>query len=275
MKCAAEEVLFLKKYNSQHEAYGTMLIDFIQTATVYYAASAYSWYRQGKNAQDLLDRIVGDMERGVNGATALSMRMRDGGKSWWADEYERNGEAITDEILRMREHFRAAGFRDVNLFDIEPGNAEAEKRTTQREARRNGPRIARMEYFSSRGRDAARLWTYNAFCEIAAEEYATGRPRFSAEKIDGMIYAPYAAEIRVWWERFLTGTESMQRENARRQAAIERRIRDEFGIDMESEVDTAKRKKAEENAAKIPPELAKAFEDAKKPGGFAGAVRFR
>lgn len=275
MKCAAEAVRFLDRYNSQHEAYGTMLIDFIQTVTIYYAASAYSWYRQGRNAQDLIDRIVEDMEQGVSGATPMHIRKVEGGKKWWADEYERNGEAITDEILRMREHFRAAGFRDVNLLDMEPGNVEASKRPTQREARRNGPRIARLEYFSSRGRDAARLWTYNAYCEIEAEEYATGRPRFSVEKIDGMIYAPYAAEIRVWWERFLSGTEAAQNENKRRQAAIERRVREEFGIELESEVEIAKRKKAAENVKKIPPEIAKAFEDAMQPGGFGGAVRFR
>lgn len=275
MKCAADAVRFMEKYNTQHNAYGMMLIDFVQTATVWYAANEYGFYRNGKNAQELLDAVANSMADGVDGARPMSIRMKDGKRSWWADEWELSNEAVTDEVLRMQDHFRAFGFRDVNLHDAEPGIVLPDRKPTAKEAKKNVAYYARAEYWSSRGRRAVQLWTYTLFCTIAAEEYATGKPRFSVGKIDEMIYAPYAHEVRVWLERFLAGKESADAENRNRQAALERWTRDCFGIDVESEVELAKEARRKEAAKPIPDDVERAFREAAgQPGGFDGIMRF-
>lgn len=272
MKCAAAAVMRIERYNFRHRKYGEILLDWSETAAVYYAVSEYKTLRDGRQIQRMLDDIQEWMIDAVTGAIPDNLRMREGGKSWWAYDVEREEDAIQNVLYRWQRDFRDHGFRDWTLSQMEPGPLPEVTGWMSKDTL--DARTARAEYMSTRGRDALRMFTLCYLCWMAEQERG-GKRRFAVERIDDMIYVPYAAEMRVFLQRFLSGDKAETERMSSRLASMKAWLAREHGI-MLADVTEDKQVSAIAEPANGDSETVKAFESLMKgAGGFAGVVMYR
>ena len=230
MKCAAKAVIQNERYNFQQKKYGELFLDWSETAFVYYAAKAWKAFRDGVFINRMLYEVTGRMVDEVTGAVPDKLRLREGGRRWWGSEAERTDDAIRDRIYRWKMDWAARGLDPAMLMQLEPDLSllgTAEKGSGAAEAR-----ASRMEYLEVRGRDAIQLWTLGAFLWVAEQEYSTGRARFNTAKLHELVYAPYAAEIRAFLVRFLSGSKEGYAKNTARLYDMRRHMIRAYGIDM-------------------------------------------
>lgn len=274
MKCLAEAVRKNERYNFQHRKYGELFLDYAQTAAVWAAGSEYKSLRNPRQIQKMLDDTCEWMIDGVKGAIPDTMRMRDGGRRWWACEAEREDDAIQTLLFSWERDFRFHGYSDAHLDRIEAGPLAEYDGTSWVSADVLKARAARIEYMTVRGRDALRLFTLCFFCWLAELERGE-KSRFSVERIDERVYPVYAAEIRTFEERFLAGDrDSMDRLKAR--LAYLKAVLLEWGIELADIAEVREEAEAEKKpTGKTDPAAAKAFEQfMKKPEGFGAVLKF-
>ncbi|MBR4184310.1 MAG: hypothetical protein IKQ87_00960 [Clostridia bacterium] len=224
MKCAAKAVQNDNAYNANHRQYGMLLLGCAEAAAAYYAAAEYPAVRRPGAAESLIMDAEDWMLDAVKDAIPETMRKTDGRRRVWADELEREDEAVQDALYRWQEDFREYGFRDVHLADTEPGPLPPVTGWESEDVRR--ARVMRAEYMAARGRDALRLFTYCLFCRFRERG-------FSAARLDGRVYAPYAAEIRTWTERFLTADRESTRRMLLRTSELRARL-EAHGIGLDN-----------------------------------------
>lgn len=281
MKCMAEAVRKNERYNFQHRKYGELFLDFTQTAAVYAAAAEYKSLRDPREIQKMLDDTSDWMIDGVTRAIPDNMRMRDGGRRWWACETEREDDAIQTALFRWERDFRYFGFRDRFLTDLEPGPYPEYDGSKYVRPEVLQARAARIEYMTVRGRDAVRLFTFIFFCWLA--EQARGeKARFSVERIDERVYPVYAAEVRTFEERFVEGDKASMNRIKARLAHLKKAL-SEWGIVLadvgdasgETEKEPAGKDNRRSAKGELRPEAVKAFEQfMKKPEGFGSLLKF-
>ena len=247
MKCAARAVSVMERYNFQHRKYGELLLDHIEAAAVYCAAQAYRSLRSCAAMQNMLDCIQEWMLTDVTNAVPETLRMKDGGRSWWASEVEREDDAIRSALWRWEREWRDYGFRDVNLSELDAppiygSYSLGGMKTTDPNAFGEGAptamvrdaRIARSEYMRVRGSDIIRLYTICYISWLAEQEFTTGKKKFSVENIEDMVYKPYAAEVRSLLRDFLDGSHAGTLHHEARMHEMEKWIRDNCGFILES-----------------------------------------
>lgn len=283
MKCAAEAVMKNERYNFQHRQYGELFLDYSETAAVHAALAEYGSLRDVKEVQRMLDDISDWMIDAVTGAIPDSIRMEDGGKRWWAYDTEREDDAINFVLTRWTMDFKAHGFRDVHLMQLEPGPIP--EYTGWAAADVLEARTARIEYMTVRGRDAIRLFTLCFMCWMA-EQTRGEKHRFSVERVDGKIYPVYAAEMRSFQGRFLSGDRGCMDKLKRRLADMKKEIEKRYGItlgDVSKPGGGSPRTKPGGGSPQTKPDSPKAspgevrvFEELMKgAGGLNAALKFR
>ena len=274
MKCAAKAVIKNERYNFQHKKYGELFLDYSETAAVRAALAEYASLRDAREVQRMLDEISDWMIDAVTGAIPDSIRMRDGGRSWWAYDTEREDDAIRFVLSRWTMDFQAHGFRDVSLAQLEPGPVPAYSGWAEADVL--AARAAREEYMAVRGREAIRMFTL-CFCCWMAEQARGDKPRFSAERVDAKIYPVFAAEMRSFQVRFLSGSRGDYDAIRRRLAEMKRELEGRYGIVLgDVDHDDGGGAETKKDGRKVNPEAVKAFENLMKgAGGFASAVKYR
>lgn len=255
MKCLAGAVQFTERYNLQHTEYAKMFLDWEETALVFFAAKAYKTLRQPKTVHAMLDKIREWMIEDVTASAPETLRRHEGGRSWWADQLERTDDAIASTIWRWHRDFRDYGYKDDKLDAMAPRFGPDQTAFGDRKRAIN----ARWEYWTVRGKSAATLYVLVAFAWLAEQ-------RYSVPKIELEIYHPYAAEMRMFFERFLSGDMTAWKQNDARLHFLKQELVREYGIKLAEVEDMNVTKEEEKPVNKT---MMKAFDNiVGKPGGF-------
>lgn len=255
MKCLAGAVQFTERYNLQHTEYAKLFLDWEETALVFFAAQAYKTMRQPKTVQAMLDKIREWMIEDVTASAPETLRRHEGGRSWWADQLERTDDAIASTIWRWHREIKDYGFGDDKLDAMAPRFGPDQ---TAFGAKRQAI-SARREYWNVRGKSAATLYAFVALAWLAER-------KFSVPKIELEIYHPYAAEMRRFFERFLSGDTTAWKQNEARLRSMKQDLERAYGIRL-AEIADPKEERPEEKP--VNKTMMKAFDNiVGKPGGF-------
>ena len=264
MKCAATKVRQTDKSAEQCRIYGENFLDWVEIAFSYELANTYAWFRSAPNLQAFYDGTRDEMVGRVELYMPDSFRIRDrrhGDRM--AEEWEAQKDGIVTARFSVERQLRDLGFPDTDWRQMEPEPDDGWQ--SPEEAKRAG---WRKTYWQEYGHNAMLLWTGCNLLWVLSSTYSTGKERFSTATVTDRIYMPFAAKVRRYEGRFLSGRAAADRRNRAECDVMQRWFREQLHIDIGDLGDGTKKRPeiGEQKKSEVDPRFAQILEDMKRRG---------